>query len=511
MTQNMPRGLLLALSVLMAAAALLWYAGAIHAEGETIEVKSSSVTSEFPDGFRVKLEASGVNEIKSMAIRLRIGQRNREAYNYLEGPDGGPLENGKLVNGELLWRTGTAARYIPPGTLITYQFEIEDTEGSRLETDEQQFIYQDVRFDWSEVSDGPVSVAYHGPVKKRAQTVLDTIVATLARISPLLGAHSTEPIRVTMYNNNKEMLEALPPRSAAFGRELITEGQAFTEVGTLMMLGGGTLAKGTASHEVTHIIVARAGDSIFRDIPPWLNEGLAEFGNVDPGYSYDIALDFAIATDRLMPVMFTRVMPSVPEDVIIFYGQARSIVRMMVARFGPGKMTELMAVLQSGTNMDDALNEVYGLTRLELSNLWRDSVKAPRYVPAEGGQSRPTPIPQRAILPYSLTPQPLSEPVGARAAEPTPTPTPEPSPPSASDRAPTSVPIRELAAAVTAPEGTAIPTPAPREQPRPQETGSASGGCIAPLHGGPVPIDLASAALMVGLVSLALRKRRKGG
>ncbi len=86
---------------------------------------------------------------------------------------------------------------------------------------------------------------------------------------------------------------------------------------------------------------------------------------------------------------------------------------------------------------------------------------------------------------------------------------PEPSPTAAADPIPTSVPIRELAAAVIAPEATAIPTPAPREEPRPRETGSTGGGCIAPLHGGPVPIDLASAALMVGLVGLALRKRRK--
>ena len=49
------------------------------------------------------------------------------------------------------------------------------------------------------------------------------------------------------------MLDALPIGSAAVGRELITEGMAFNEEGSLVILVGGSMANGTASHEVTHI------------------------------------------------------------------------------------------------------------------------------------------------------------------------------------------------------------------------------------------------------------------
>ncbi len=77
---------------------------------------------------------------------------------------------------------------------------------------------------------------------------MDAIRQTLEIVGPVLGADTTEPIRVTMYNNIKEMLEALPPGSSTIRRELITEGQAFTSVGTLLVLGSGGLAEGTASH-----------------------------------------------------------------------------------------------------------------------------------------------------------------------------------------------------------------------------------------------------------------------
>ena len=174
---------------------------------------------------------------------------------------------GELVDSQLLWRTNSSARFIPPGTIITYNFEIENAAGDLLETESREFIYYDARFEWHEVSEGPVAVAYHGPVKSRANTILDVILQTLTMMGPVLGADITIPIRVTMYNNVKEMLEALPPRSATVGRELVTEGQAFSDFGMLLVLGGGRLANGTASHEVTHILNDRAGVGIFRRLP----------------------------------------------------------------------------------------------------------------------------------------------------------------------------------------------------------------------------------------------------
>ena len=122
-----------------------------NADADAIVVVSTSVDSEFPDGMRFKAQIQGENEIDSVAVRFRIGQEIRGAYEYLE------FEKANLVNSELFWRTNTSARYIPPGTIITYNFEIEDSEGNRLDTEREEFIYVDARFEWDEVEDGPVA------------------------------------------------------------------------------------------------------------------------------------------------------------------------------------------------------------------------------------------------------------------------------------------------------------------------------------------------------------------
>lgn len=457
-----------------------------------ITVLSSTVVSEFPEGMRYFIEVEGENEIEEVSVRIKVGRNQNTAYEYFE------FDSAALVESELLWRTGVRGRYIPPGTIITYYFLIKDAEGNEFSTEPAEFIYHDARFEWEEVTEGPVAVAYHGPVRRRAEIVLEAIIDTLDFMGPLLGADTTVPIRVTMYNNVKEMLEALPPGSSTIRRELITEGQAFTDIGTLLVLGGGRGATGTASHELTHILNHRAGDSIIRRIPSWLDEGLAEFGNVAPGFSYDIALEFALGTDRLLPITSMPVLPGDPEDVIIFYGQARSIVEFMIVAYGANAMRDLLAILREGTNMDDAIQQIYGISRIELENQWREIIGAPEYLPPERDSARPTPIARRTMQLYSLTPQAGSEPVGT--IESTPTPTPDP---------PTPTPMPEPTPTEPPAVSKLDPTPTPEAESEPATDSGGSSGCGLPAGDALGLSDIAMPLFALGLIGLALRRRRK--
>ena len=492
-----PLAALAAVAVAAVALALASFADA-RADEHTIEIASAEVASEFPEGMRFSVSARGASDIAEIAVRIRVGEQTRGVYEYFE------FDAAPSVDAELFWRTNSRGRYIPPGTIITYNFEITDADGGSRDTEPAEFIYYDARFDWEEVEEGPIAVAYHGPVQRRAEIVLEAIIDTLDLMGPLLGADTTVPIRVTMYNNVKEMLEALPPGSTTIRRELITEGQAFTDIGTLLVLGGGRGASGTASHEVTHILTHRAGDGVARSVPAWLDEGLAEFGNVSPSFSYDIALEFALGTDRLLPITSMPILPGDPEDVIIFYGQASSLIEYMIRGYGPGAMRALMAALKADTPVDEAIQEIYGVSRIELENLWRDALGAPAYVAPDRDSAKPTPIARAAIQLYSLTPQAGSEAVGSLA-----TPTPQPT---------------------ATPEPTALPTPPPTEPPGsdspPPAVAKAEGGedadsdaeppaasgCGAPAEGGSARLtDLAAPLAPLTLLALAgirLRSRR---
>lgn len=433
-----------------------------HAQ-TTIKLVSSSVTSEFPDGIRFKAEASSSQPITEIRVNITKGVSSISSYDYLQ------FDKGPDVKGELLFRTDTSARYMPPGTPVKYYFEIQDAAGNKLTTETQTFIYTDSRFQWEEVSKGTIIVAYHGPVKARAELVMDAMLQTIDKMGPILGVTLHEIVRVNMYNNSVEMLKALPPRSTTVSSELVTEGMAFADVGVILVLGSGTLAKGTASHEFTHILVDRATKNPFRGVPAWLNEGLAEYGNIDPGFDYDRALEFAIATNRLMPIIFLDTPPSTPEDIIIFYGQGRSIVHYLVETYGAAKMKQLMAEFKSGKSVDDAFKAAYGFDRQGLDTQWRKYVGAQPYTPPATNAPLPTPPPLPTFLPYSLTPQPGS------------------TSPASSSTEPIATPVNST----------------------PPASKSSGGSCSGPISGSNPGVDASLVALLLGLVGMGIATRRR--
>lgn len=473
-------------ATLVAAFALFAVGG--HAVSADTEVVSSSITSEYPEGIRLKVEVKSDVEITEIELRARVGQRTIGQVDQLCKDTGASaedwrcedLEPGTSVKAELFWRTAYTASYIPPGVIIKYSFAIKDAEGGVFETEPEEFIYLPTAFEWDEITEGPVTVAFHGPVQSRAETILDSILETIEKMEPALGIEIVDPIRVTVFNNQVEMIEAQQRRSGATTRQTATLGQASTEEGVLIMIADRN-SIGTASHEVMHILIHRAGDSPFRNVPAWLDEGLAEYGNIDVGYEYDLALEFAVETGILLPFMYMATPPSEPEQLIIFYGQGKSIVRMMIRRWGHAKMAELLAHHKESGNIERAIQDVYGITLIELENMWRDLIDAEPFSPDEAGQAKPTPIPQRTLGLFSLTPQAGTETIGSTSA----TPTPEPA--------------EETA--------TVAPTPPPAETGG-EDGGSSGFSCGAPQREGAGALDLAGPGILIGLAFFAARRRR---
>ena len=443
-------------------------ASAARADEGDIRVVSISATSELPDGVRFAVKAESSAPITDVIVRFSVSGRKASQYDYLDLPRPYTTE----ASAELLLRTDTPQRYIPPGSVVTYYFEIEDESGAVLETGPEELVLLDSRSDWDAVQAGPVTV-YYVLSETRAEDIAEAAHQTLLKMGPILGAEIETPINVTMYNNYADMIGALVPSSTTISRELVTEGQAFSDESVLLVLGGGRRALGTASHELTHILVGRAVHGSPFGVATWLNEGLAEYGNVDPGISYDRFLEWAIDTERLAPLEQLERFPGDPNLVIVSYGQARAVVQFMVEAFGSEKMAALMALLGEGERLGDSLEVIYGLSIRELDNRWRESVSAP---PLGEKPEAALPTPAAALptlVPYSLTPVAGSD----RLAAPTPAP-----------------------AATAEPAATLEPAPSP-------DTSASSGGGGCSAARGPAAVDVSWLALLVGPAALSLMRR----
>jgi hypothetical protein len=382
-----------------------------HAQsGESIRVISSSVESQFPEGMTFQIDVESDLRIDDVRVTFEIGDRGTTQYAYLDLDQ----TSRPLVDGELFHRTNSRDRYIPPGTSIKYWFEITADNGDTLITDPEYFRFDDARFEWEEVTLGSVTILYHGPVRTRAERLAEAAVESLEIMGPVTGADTESPIVMTLYNNNAEMIEAVVARSLATSRELITEGQAFDSESVVLVLAGRSDI-GTATHEMTHILVARAANSSGA-VPLWLNEGLAEYGNLDQTVSYERFLEWAEGTDRLIPLKGLRSFPGDPNLTLVAYGQGRSAVKYMIEEWGEAKMAELLATLGTGIGIDAALDVVYGFGIDEFENLWRVHIGADPYVEATPGPT-PTVIAEPTPEYKLLTSPPESSSSGSEESE----------------------------------------------------------------------------------------------
>ncbi len=365
-----------------------------NAQSSPVDFVSFGMKSEFPEGIRFFAEINSSVEVEDVRVIFDVGERNVTQYNYLEIP---PAAN-SLIEGELFINTNSPERYVPPGSVIKYQLEVLGANGESYLSDRREDLLLDARFEWEGVDDGPVTVLFHGPVQSRAETLAAKTREGLELMSRVTGAEIETPITVMLYNNRAEMIEAVVPRSATISRELVTEGQAFGDENTVLVLAGRSDI-GTATHEITHILVGRATNGAAL-VPFWLNEGLAEFGNLDQTVSYTRFLEWGVGTGRLPTLRSMNRAPGDPNLTLVGYGSGRSAVAFMVAEFGTAKMAELLSALGSGLPIQAAVQAVYEISFDELENEWRRSIGADEYV-------APTPAPTSSVATATSTPNPL--------------------------------------------------------------------------------------------------------
>ena len=367
----------------LAMAALSASSLALADDGDIVVVEATA-ESRFPDGilFKVAAESEGIVDEVRVFIK-KADQSGRSSYRSIE------VEPGISITGETLLPVSGSADYFPPGTKITYHFEVRDKAGSVVRTEKTEFVYEDSRFDWLTVSDDLITVYYYGEfVEERAQIILDAARETMDRMVDVLGIAPTDPLRIVSYNNYRHMVMALPFRSQAVSEDLQAQGMAFSDERVLLIHAFDPTVTGTVSHEFTHLLVSEAAGGSSVGVPSWLNEGLAEYGNIDKTDEYDAALRYGIYTRRIRPLWYQGTFSGEPEDILIAYGQGKSVVNFMVRQWGEDKISDLFTALRETNDIDRALLRIYGLDQHGMDSAWRRTMGLDPLPPPEELRSR---------------------------------------------------------------------------------------------------------------------------
>jgi hypothetical protein len=359
-------------------ALMVWAPASARAENGAVEVLENSVSTRFAESSVFHLAAYSDTPIQEVAILYRVGDSvvtNRAYPTFTPGRDI-----------DVQWTLEHFPGSLPPGSEVSYYWLLWDAAGRETRLDSSSFVYNDDRFDWSEIGEGPFRVfTYSGDQGRR---LLDIALANAITLEEEIGVALTRPVRIYVYANRSDMRQALPSRSDRYDEMTVTLGMVVAG-DTLLLLGNASNVEQTLAHELSHIVVGLATDNPISDLPRWLDEGLAMYAERELPANNQLALDRAIRRDELISVRSLSGYSGDPDLVDLFYAESYSVISYMLDEYGRDKMLELLTEFSGGVYQEDALVAVYGFGLDELDARWREHLgMSPRNAPA---QSAPEP------------------------------------------------------------------------------------------------------------------------
>jgi hypothetical protein len=339
--------------------------GLVQAQSE-LSVLNSSAVAEFPS--RLSFNLSAQSNVNITDIRLcysvdRIGFAEVVSEGYVEFTPATTVDVSWAL--EMIKIGG-----LPPGSAVTYWWQVEDASGKRVETAPAQVHYDDTRYSWRSLNEGKVTIYWYEGDNSFVQELMAAAQQALGRLADETGAYLEKPAKLYIYASSEDLKGAM-----VYPQEW-TGGVAYTRY-SIMAIGIApddiSWGKTTIAHELTHLVIHQVTLNPYNDLPTWLDEGLAMYneGPLDPGFvSY---LIWAIDEDKLISVQsLSSPFSAYAEEALLSYAESYSLVEFLITTYGRERMLELLNTFREGSGYDDALKEVYGFDMDGLESLWRD-------------------------------------------------------------------------------------------------------------------------------------------
>jgi hypothetical protein len=366
---------------------------------QPLRVSGSAAAVEFPDRIAFSVQATSKAGIERIELEYGVDKLTCGTVVARVFPEFKP---GTRADVRWTWEMRQSGSE-PPGASIWYRWRVTAKDGAEQVSRDQRVTWLDGSHRWEQVSSGNVTLHWYSSPPAFADDLLDTAVSSLANLSKTTGVEPRNPIHLYIYASTEDM------RDAVLYEPGWTGGQAFA-ANSIVIIGIGQdqldWGRRTVAHELTHVLVGHRTFSCTTDMPTWLSEGIAVYG--EGGLEPDEAaqLDEAIADNSLFSVRaLGGNFSEHPSKADLSYSQSWSLVNFLVERYGRDKLLALFDALKQGTPIDQALNAAYGFGEDGLEDLWRAELGAkPRQQGATPTATPPpTPVPTYAPFDGSLS------------------------------------------------------------------------------------------------------------
>ncbi|MBP7228782.1 MAG: hypothetical protein KA988_06685 [Longilinea sp.] len=389
-----------------------------------IEILHNSLQVDYPDRLTFALQARSDSPIASVTLFYSTNASTCQT-NQVRKPIS--ITAGNQIEAE--WQI-ELSRFssLPPGAVLSWQWEIIDQSGNRLLSEAQTQTVQDQRYQWKRLQANGVAVQWIEGDTKFGQALLSTAVSSLERLAGEAGIPRPQNVLIVAYPSAEGVRDALHYLPEWTGGVAVVE---YNIILVGIAPGQDDWMAEVVPHELGHLVT---GERVFNckggSMPTWLSEGLSVYAEGPTSLSDQKLVENALRNQSLDSLeSLANGFPANPQRASLAYAQSGMVVHFMIKEYGPQKMDALLGELKQGRKIDDALQTVYGLDTYELNRRWLASMG---YTISErtrssatpiGGAATRTPIPTLALWtqaygsPATATPTPTPD--GATPLPPT--------------------------------------------------------------------------------------------
>jgi hypothetical protein len=380
-----------------------------------ISVLSDRAELEFPDRLTFDVSLKGETGIERVVLEYGVDQLTCGTVVAKAFPD---VQPGSSVTAAWTWemkQTGSQ----PPGSKVWWQWRVTDAQGNEFVTERRTVTWLDDQHTWQSIDGDSINLHWYGSPQSFGRELHDSAVKSLNALTQETGLRPDRPIDLYIYATVQDMRDAILYEPGWTG------GLAYPDH-DIVIIGISPdqidWGKRTQAHELTHVLVGQLTFSCLSDIPTWLQEGLAVYGEGGPEAASRNQLEKAIADNQLVPVRsLSGNFSEDPAKADLSYSQSYSLVNFLIEQFGQDKMLELLRALRDGATVDDALRATYHFDIEGFEDAWRAHIGA-QARPAANQRPTVTPIPTEVPTFVPVSVAQAGPTIAPTRARPTPTP-----------------------------------------------------------------------------------------
>ena len=314
----------------------------------------------------VQFYLSGFSDEDLLEVRLKYSYNSSKILSYKYAD---PVSKGEIQSEVTLETSGP--NYIPPGTQITYFFELTSVQGKEYQSPQIKFHYLDPSINWKSTKSKHLTLIWHDRNEDDINSLIQDVNESNLHLTKLLNIPNRLPITGVILNNRQEANEAFPKISATASKEELYGGFAFSDYNTFLITG---LSRDGIVHESTHLLIDQSLHSPSTRLPAWLNEGIAMY--FENNHQTTGKILQAYSSGQLFDIRYMDTVPGKPSEVRLFYLISESFVAYLFSEYGENKIKQLIINIDSGKSVEDAIFLTYEVNLQKIQSDWLDSVSS---------------------------------------------------------------------------------------------------------------------------------------